>query len=217
MNILKGDISITDNLDFTREVIFNNSPTLKIIAVEENGAISRDHRNVVDGRIFLPPIESMMAEVDGNRAAYEMNYVNLFCQPQVDEFVGSIISSLMLGNDILVYVDDLNSNATRYMMDIFFKRYGIMFGVAGSKNHYYDLSCIPMWLKYALKCGIINGRDYLYALPVNTPIPNDIMESLIMEFRPYCKTYVEAAAYINSLVYKFKEKPALIFPVYKEG
>ena len=38
MQILKGDISITDNIQFVREILYSNIPNTKIISLDETNS-----------------------------------------------------------------------------------------------------------------------------------------------------------------------------------
>lgn len=219
MIILKGDISITDNEKFVSDMLIPaNQGKIKIISLDDTQDIFPfEHPDVIGGTCLLPPIDAQQAEVDGDEFAYDMCYAEHLAEPAIDNFVGALIVSLMSGINLLVYIPTMEGNTAKKLMEMFWKRYGIGMGIIGFKNHEYDESCIPIWLQYAYVAGVINGRDYLYAMPVDAPIPDDMMGCLIYEFAQPFDTYQKHIDFINSLKYKLKESPKLILPFHQNN
>lgn len=217
MQILKGDISITDNIQFVREILYSNIPNTKIISLDETNVIPLEHPNVIGGTCLLPPIDALIAEADGDEIMFDQHYSELFITPFVDQFVGALIVSLMSGTNLLLYYPELDTNIAPKLMEQFWRRYGIGIGIINQKPKVYDESCIPIWLGYAYTLKAINGRDYLYAYPVGCAIPDHILQYLIMEISPVANNYDERVQYIYSLVEKFKKKPNLVIPIFEDN
>ena len=217
MQILKGDISITDNINFVKEVLYSNIPNTKVISLDENNAIPLEHPNVIGGTCLLPPIDALIAEADGDEMLFDQVYSEHFMTPFVDQFVGALIISLMRGTNILLYYPELDTNIAPKLMEQFWRRYGIGIGIINQKQKVYDESCTPMWLGYAYTAKAINGRDYLYAFPINCQIPDMILQYLIIELSPVVDNYEGKVQYIYDLVEKFKQKPDLIIPIFEDN
>lgn len=213
--VLKGSISITDNLNFINEVLYS-MPYTRVISLDENNTINTEHPNVIGGTCLLPPINALIAEADGDEGLFDMYYAEHFTTSFVDMFMGAIINYLISGGDLVIYYPELNSIIASKLMDMIWKRYGIGIGIVGQKEHFYDYSCLPIWLGYAYTNKVINARDYLKVMPTNVIIPDLIMNQIIFEISPLEDDYNDSVNYIYSLVHKFKEKPGLIIPIYRK-
>ena len=213
--ILTGDISITDNLQFVQEILFNNSIDTKIISLDENNSLPLDHPRVLGGKCLLPPIDALIAAEDGDEASFDMFYSENFMNPFTDQFVGAMIIYLMRGGNLLLYYPEFKCTAAGpKILDQFWRRYGINIGIIGERPHYYDVSCTPIWLNYAYSIGNIDCKNYLYLYPEGATIPDNIMYRLISELSLYVDGgYENLTNYIYGLVHKYKEKPNLIIPI----
>ena len=214
-NILKGDISITDNIQFVRELMYSNLPSIKIISLDESNSLPLEHPAIIGGTCLLPPIDALIAEADGDEPEFDRIYSDHFMTPFIDQFVGALIVSLMNGNNLVIYYPELDTNIAPKLMEQFWRRYGIGIGIVNQKQPVYDDTCIPIWLGYAYTIGVITGRDYLYAYPINTQIPQRILDLLLLEFKPIGDSYNDKINYIYSLIYKFKENSNLIIPIHE--
>lgn len=220
MEILKGDITLTDNLEFVKEILFSNSPNTKIISLDESNSIPLEHPNVIGGICLLPPIDALIAEADGDEELYNQYYYDHFTNPSVEQFVAAVVILLMSNINLLVYIPEIDqTNTAKKLMEMFWRRYGIGMGVMSNtiqKSHNYDYSASPIWLGFAIKSNVISCRDYLYAYPIDCSIPDDILQYIIMDISPLGDSYTDKANYIYSLVYKLKEKPNLIIPIFED-
>lgn len=215
MSILRGDISITDNYEFAHEMLFSNQD-LKILTLDENNQLPLEHPNVIGGNCFLPPIDALIAEAEGNEYIFNRAYEEMFVNNiEIEQFIATIIMRLMMGNNILIYTPEINNNAIPKFMDIIFKRYGISIGIINNRPCMYDDSCTPMWLRYTYFFGMISSRDYLYLLPTNCIIDQDIMDRLIIDISPVKFDYQSKVDYILYLCKRYKECPDLIIPFYQ--
>lgn len=206
---------MTDNLEFTKEILFSNTPNTKIVSLDEDGALPLDHPNVLGGTCLLPPVDAMIAEEDGNEALYDAIYTEIFDAPFLAQYVGALVIYLFNGGNLLLYVPDLNSNTAKELRNIFWKRYGIGIGVMGQVNMFLDNSCIPMWLEMIYGANAMSPIQFLYLYPEKVVIQPPFMDKLLTELSPFGKTYQDKMDYIMSLVHKLKEKPNLVIPIYK--
>lgn len=208
--VLKGDISITDNINLVRDLIFSNAPNVKIITLEEEGILPLNHPNVIKGTCLLPPMEALIAEADGDERLFDTIYSDYFNTPFMFEFMSALMASLYNGNNIVLYYYELNgNNIIPKLRQHVFQRYGIYIGVLGTQDICrYDLKCLPIWLSHMFLINGLSARDFLINYPPNLNIPQNIMDKIIMEIKPY-GNLTEKEKYIYTLVIKLKEHPNL--------
>lgn len=206
----KGDISITDNVNLVRDIIFSNTPNIKIITLEEDGILPLNHPNVIKGTCILPPVEALIAEADGDENLFDTIYSDYFNTPFMFEFISALMISLYNGNNIVFYYYELDgNNVIPKLRQHMFQRYGIYIGVLGTRDICkYDNRCLPIWLSHTFMINGITAREFLINYPPNLNIPQNIMDKIIIDMNPYGNLQ-EKEKYIYSLVIKLKEHPNL--------
>lgn len=211
IQILKGDISFTDNINLVRDIIFSNTPNVKVITLEEEGILPLNHPNVVKGTCMLPPVEALIAEADGDEKMFDTIYSDYLSTPFMIEFVSALMLSLYSGNSLILYYYELDgNNIVPKIRQHIFQRYGIYIGILGSNDICkYDNRCLPIWLSSIYMINGISVRDFLLYYPINVTISQNIMNKILMEMRPYGNSLEEKEKYIYSLVAKFKQHPNL--------
>lgn len=218
--ILKGNIYITTDENIIREAIYNR-PDVKVISLTEEGQLKDiDPRCYVSGTILLPPLDAIIAEIDGDEQKYDMIYFAHMSSPSVKEYMSSIIAFLYKGGKLLLYFPSENYNNTlKKMLYFILIQYGIHIGIIGDTNPdnarcYFDanLECLQLDLIY-FYTGIMDWREYLYMYPLNFPISNQILDILMNQIRPYGNTYEERLNVIQRLRVGIKENPNLINPI----
>ena len=217
--ILKGNILITTDKNIIYETI-NMRPDIKIISLDEDNSIGLDPSVFVPGTILLPPVEAIIAEVDGNEEKYDMIYSNHLISDPVKEYMSSILAFLYKGGKLLLYYPGEDYNNTIIKMLFFIMvTYGIHVGIIGDQNPdnatcYYDanLENIQLDLIYYYT-RIINWREYLYYYPLNYPISDQIMNLLLTQIQPYGNTFQEKLEVINRLRVGIKKNRNLINPI----
>ena len=212
--ILKGDISITDNGKFIMDIV-NSPPTnnVKIISMEDVPSIDINLPNVIGGAFLLPPIDAMMAASNGDEAMFDQIYVDHLNSPTVVEFISLIMTVLYRGTSLILFYPEDDLNLKGKILDIFWKRYGIMIGEIGTRQCQYDISCTPIWLESIFNTGTMDPFDLLYLYPEDALIQDRLIYKLILAIMPVGDTYQEKANYIVSLRHKLKEKRDLIVPI----
>lgn len=212
--ILKGDIEITDNIDFVREIMYSNIPNTKIISLDENGTLPLDHPNVLGGVCLLPPMDALIAEADGDEQSFDIIYFNHFSEPFVEQFVVALITFLFKGGHLILYYPELNSVIGTKLLQMFWNKYGINIGRVGFSNCSYDKSCTPIWLGYMYSIDILSSYELLYLYPNDALIPQQIMDKLLLDISPYRKDFQDKVDYILALRSKLKEQPYLKIPIH---
>lgn len=214
--ILKGDIQITDNIGFVREMMYSNVPNIKIISLDEDGKLPLDHPNVLGGLSLLPPMDALIAEADGDEQSFDIIYFNHFTDPMVEQFVVALIAYLFsIGGHLIMYSPDINSLITNKLIQMFWKRYGIGIGVIGFSECTYDDSCIPIWLGFLYSIHNIGPIEMLYLYPNEALISQSIMDQLLIELSPFGETYQDKINFILDLRIKVKENPKVKIPIYQ--
>lgn len=207
--ILKGDISLTDNIQAVREILYSNNPQVKIVTLEEDGMLPLNHPNVLSGACLLPPIDALIAEADGDENLFDSIYFEHFNQPFQFQFIAALMTALYLGTNLILFIPELDTNVPMKLKQHFYLRYGIDLGIVGLKPCQYDPKCIPMWLQFIYVVNGISARELLYYYPVNAVIPPNMMDKLLVELKPYGKSLQDKENYILYLCSRYKEKPNL--------
>lgn len=213
--ILKGDIQITDNIDFVREIMYSNIPNTKIISLDESCSLPLDHPNILGGACLLPPMDALIAEADGDEQSFDIIYFNHFSEPFVEQFVIALIVFLFKGGHLIMYYPELDTNIAPKLLQMFWNKYGISIGKIGFNECIYDESCTPIWLGYIYSIDIINPYELLYLYPNDAMIPQQIMDKLLLDISPYGSGYQDKVNFILDLRYKIKEQPKLKVPIYQ--
>ena len=218
LSLAPGDISITDNLDFVRDVLTQNPyPTamVKVLDLEQDSpTLPLEHPNVIGGRVLLPPIDALIAEQDGDEQRYNVLYTNYFQEPTASAFMEALISALLLGTSIILYLPNPEGFMTpRKLMEVVGYLYGIHIGVVGEIPARYeitDVSCVKCWLCGAYKNNAITPREFLYLYPTPQDNPN-MISKLISDIGLFDNNPVDT---LNRLSMQLKEKPDLIVPLF---
>lgn len=217
--ILKGNILITSDKNIIYETI-QMRPDIKIISLDESNELGIDPSMYISGTILLPPVDALIAEVDGNEEKYNLCYTVYLSSPPVKEYMASILAFLYKGGKLLLYFPNQEYNNTMKMMLYFIlKIYGIHIGILNDPNIdnatcYYDANFEPYQLDLIyFYTGIIDWREYLFNYPLNIPISDQIFNILMNQIKPYGKTIEERVEVINRLRSGIKKNPYLINPI----
>jgi hypothetical protein len=215
--ILKGSIMLATNINQINQVL-TRMPDTKIISMSEERDI--DPRYVLSGTILLPPIEAIIAEVDGNEQKYDMIYSRYLFSSNVKEYMASILAYLYKGGKLILYfpVKEYN-NSINKLLGALLTMYGIHVGIIGDPNKdnatcYFDsnLEAFQLDLIYYYT-GIIDWREYLYYYPINFPISDQMMNILFNNIRPYGDNFEQRLNVINRLRVGIKANPYLSVPI----
>jgi len=184
--ILKGSIDITDNLQFVQEMISIGNLNLVIINLDEYNDQIRGE-NVIQGAELLPPPAAVIAEQDGDMTAYNYIYDSWYNDPSIQLFVTGLITTLYRGKNILFYYPELNDQESitiPKLFEMFWRRFGIRFGVTGVSPAYYDFKSTPVWLNLMFQYGVVGVNEYLTLYPDDARIQPREMERLVSIVKP---------------------------------
>lgn len=216
-----GDMSITDNLDFVMDILVQNpyhETMVKVIDLEDSPqALPKEHPNVIGGRVLLPPIDALIAEQDGDEGKYDRIYITYFQEEVVQNFMEALISALILGTSLILYLPNNEGFQTpRKLMQVIEYLYGIRLGIIGMRPSEYNMndpSAVKCWLCGAYKCNALTPREFLYLYPGDIDNPT-ILTKLIVDLNPVDQNPVP---YFNRLSRLLKEKPNLIVPLFRNN
>ena len=211
--ILRGDLSITDNFEFIRDIITSPpNDNIKVISLEEVPTIDLNLPNVIGGSFLLPPIDAMMAAANSDEEMFTQLYVEHLNNPAVTEFIALIITVLYRGTNLILFYPDDDLNLKGNILDILWKMYGIAVGEIGLRQCQYDVSCTPIWLNLIYMTGALNPMELLYLYPEKALLEDRLIYNLITAIRPIGDTYQEKAQFILDLRHKLKENKNVIVP-----
>ena len=199
--ILKGTIYLTD-----REEVVYNAPRNNtiIVSLDEDGALINDE-SILVGTCLLPPIESKIAEADGDEQKYNYYYEAHLNESFQQEFMAALISYLYKGGNLLLFLPEMDNYTKEKLLFFIYKVFGIHIGVLYDPNPmnatcYYDQTCIPIWLNLMYTVDVLNAFEYLALYPLDAQFNNTfIMEKLIFQIRPLSDTINEKVKYILHL------------------
>ncbi len=214
--ILKGSIDITDNLQFVQEMISIGNLNLVIINLDEyNEQIKGE--NVIQGAELLPPPAAVIAEQDGDMTSYNYIYDSWYNEPAIQLFITGLITTLYRGKNILFYYPDLKDQESitiPKMFEMFWRRFGIRFGVIGVSNVYYDFKSTPVWLNLMFQYGVVGVNEYLTLYPDDARIQPREMARLVSIVRP---TEQDKPKAILEYQKKLKQNPKTIRVLFDIG
>lgn len=218
--VAPADISMTSNLDLVMDILIQNPyPETKVKVINlsmDSPTLPAEHPNLIGGTVLLPPIDALCAEQDGDEAKYNRLYLAYFQEDRVNLFMEALISALLLGTNIVLYVHDSAEfeSTPRKLREVVGYLYGIHIGSLGQFPVQYEIQdhrCVKCWLTAAYKCNAITPREFMYLYP--GPIDSDeMLNKLIYDLCPLDEDKVK---FVQELTAKLKEKPDLIVPLFQ--
>lgn len=215
MNLLTGKILLTDDIGVIHKILSCHNEGMKVLSLDEDGALDLNDPNTIGGTILLPPVECRIAEMDGDMATYDHIYRNYMASESVDKFMSAIIIYLFKGGNLMCYHPDIRSTAILKMADMIASIYGIRLGVCQHPEFpvRYSSKFIHIWLWILYNTGTIDPITYLKLMPLNVPLPDFAIEKLLMDIKPFGSTIQEQVETLYRLRVRYKEKP-LIVPIF---
>ena len=215
--ILKGNILITADKNIIFQALQANDPGLKILSLDEDNTLGFEDERIIKATVLLPPIDAKIAELDGDEQKYDIIYsIHLQTDP-VKQYMAGILAFLYNRGRLLLYYPDQEYNNTKIkLLSFIMALYGIHIGILGDPNPdnatcYYDanLEYIQLDLIYQFT-RIIDWRGYLIMYPIEYPIPDQVLNILFIEIRPYGKDFEERMKEIDRLRSRLKQNPNTI-------
>ena len=213
--ILTGQFLVTDHKQELVNILATNAPDVRVIDLEEGETtFPLDHPMVFGGVQLLPPVDSIIAEQDGNPDAYLEFYLRRLSEPEQEEYMTALLCYLCNGGNIIVYIPDLKSNLALMFRQAMNIKYGILAGEFPISQALYEYDFAPVWLWKMYSRGFMNADILLRLFPLGMQIPDFMMERLIIDLNPYGETYDEKIRAIYSYKERIKENPKLIYPLF---
>lgn len=214
---LLGDIYITTDKNIVFETM-NMRPDVKLISLDEDNELRIDPKYFISGSILLPPIEAIIAEVDGNEQKYDYIYSTHLSSEPVKEYIACLIAFMYKGGSVLLYYPDSDyKNTLTKLLFFIMSIYGIHIGLIGDPNNgicyldgRYEGFCLDIMYYYT---RIIDWREYLYQYPSNLPINDSIMNIILEQMKPYGNTYKEKIDTVLRIRERIKRNPKIIIPI----
>lgn len=221
MFTLTGQIFITDKVEVVNN--FPITPLSRIINLDEDDVLPKNVPYIIGGQNLLPPINSKIAEADGNEAAYDEYYSRHLLEPGQQTFIAALISFLFKGGQLLLFLPELGYSLTcDKLLEHVLKLYGIHIGKIGYESNeyhkvteaelhcFYDINYTPMWLDMVYMSGVISPYQYLADYPPQMNLGNgnpDLTEKLIIDLRPVGYTLSDKMREINLLRDRLRYNP----------
>lgn len=212
---LTGRIDITDDLPFVLQAIQSQDPSLVIINLDEDNEQLKHSQNVLGGTEFLPDVNCIYAEIDGDEQTYDYLYSMHFQDPHLVQYVTALIAVLHMGKNILMYYPTLDPAETKTvpkLIDQFWNNFGIGIGLLGYNIGVYDNNRIDLWAKLLYTGRMIGPMEFLAVFPSQCSLETSIMELLLADIRPFADDFQQGINYILSIWKHIKERPDLKIP-----
>lgn len=214
---LLGDIYITTDKNIVFETM-NMRPDVKLISLDEDNELRIDPKYFISGTILLPPVEAIIAEVDGNEQKYDYIYSSHLSSEPVKEYIACLIAFMYKGGSVLLYYPDSDyKNTLTKLLFFIMTIYGIHIGLIGDPNNgvcyldgRYEGFCLDIMYYYT---RIIDWREYLYQYPSSLPINDSIMNIILEQMKPYGDTYKEKLDTVLRIRERIKKNPKIIVPI----
>lgn len=212
--ILTGQFLITDNRSEVMNMISSNAPNLRVMDLEEEASLPLDHPMVVNGIPLLPPVDSIIAEQDGNAQAYFGFYYDRLGEPEQEDFMTAIICYLCNGGIMIGFVPDLKFVMPNMLRRVLDARYGIRIGMYPMEQTLYNYDYAHIWLWKMYTVGFIDAKMYLKLFPVEQHIPDYAISKLIYDTNIYGTDYNDKVQTLERIKDRMKVPNRCIVPVY---
>ena len=215
-----GTLSVSNDLDFVMTILNNDfDKVYKVIVVDQDGEFPVPLGGpVLGGSVLLPPYEILSLFMDGNRPAFMAAYFDyLEANQHAREYICTIMASLYLGNQIILYVkSDLVTEfpVQEVLLSYLWNRYYISPAMPGVPFMVHNMDMI---IADCYRLGVIDGWSYLsnYNGPIGA---NNELNILMNEFQPYMNpnpSIKDVIIYFENLRYSLRSsgRKELIIPM----
>ena len=215
-----GTLSVSNDLDFVMTILNNDfDKVYKVIVLDQDGEFPVPLGGpVLGGSVLLPPYDILSMFMDGNAQGFRGKYYEyLEFNPQAREYIATIMASLYLGNQIILYIKpDLVTEfpVQEVILNYLWNRYFISPAMPGVPFMVHNMDMI---IAECYKLGVIDGWTYLsnYNGPIG--VQNELA-ILMNEFQPYMNpnpTAQDVVNYFEGLRYTLRSsgKQELIMPI----
>lgn len=186
MNFFKGNIGLIYDPNIVTDILFND-PAVIVISLDEDNdkpQLNPDNNPRVNmGTILLPEVDALGALFSGDFEMFQMQYYMHLNQPEVSEFIFFLIGLAYRGYKIILYYPDDSSEIIQYLHAFIEQNYGMHICIPSKANDLfaYDINKIPMYLSGIYYQGIISADEYLFKMPANIEIPENIFAKLMYD------------------------------------
>lgn len=204
MDFFKGNIGLIYDPNIVTDILFND-PAVVVISLDEDNDKPQLHPEnnprVSMGTILLPEVDTLWALSSGDFETFQMKYYMHLNDPEVAEFIFFLIGMAYKGFKVVFYYPDDTSEAIQYLYAFIEQNYGIHICIPSKQNDLfaYDINKIPMYLGGIYYQGIITPEEYLYMMPINAIIPDQIMNKLMLDMYSVGNTNEERISVIQKL------------------
>lgn len=211
--ILNGHISAhTDMRDL--ECVYDDG--LVIIDLDEEPRKPRSFggRRVIKGTCLIPPVDALIAEADGNEAVFNAIYYKHFTSPEVQLFLGAIVTFLFKGGNMAIYYPTDNEVLVYKLIEMMDYTIGVRpsfrtFNISGIFNP--DFA--PTWIEMIFDTDSVDPYLLLTVYPCDKPISGLLLDKFIYVLRIPGRTYQDKVDTVFRLRERLKTKQ-VISPFY---
>ena len=215
-SFFKGNIGLIYDPNIVCDILYND-PAVVVISLDEDNdkpMLNPDNNpRVTMGTVLLPEVDAMWSLSSGDFNMFQMQYYEHLKSPEVAEFIFIMIGAAYVGRKIVLYYPDDSSEVIQYLYKFIEAEYGLHIVIPSRANDafMFDPNRIPMYLGGIYYGSMITADEYLYKMPINAIIPNQIYDKLFFDMSIIADTIEQKKAVIDKLkLNKNKTNPFMI-------
>ena len=173
-NLLSGQLIAVYNKMMAIDSRKNNCDVIYV--GDMTGLNSYEANMFINGSILIPNVRAMQYLVIDEKNSYRKEYLmQLNTDPNVSEYIETIVCALFKGKTIVLYVPEeaLEFNYHEILFQFFRNAVGLNIQKGPNDPFYFDTSYTPQILTILLKYQMIDRWYYLYMMPEE--LMNDMM------------------------------------------
>ena len=215
-NFFKGNFLIMCNIKDIKYILMNTNPQSMLWVINLDEEYTDPILNsplVVPGTVLLPPIEAMWAEVDMDFEKFEALYHAHLMNQECKEFIYVLLGFLYRGGTLILHYPDPDTYSIKYLYKFFEIEYGIHISTNVEDPFRYNPTYIPMFDNNLYFFGIISAYEYLYEMPLEVQIPDDLYLKIDYDLHVPKETMNGKRNLIDIIKVKIKSNPKTKFAI----
>lgn len=180
MKLINGSVTVVYDLNMATNALQNGC---KVIYLgDPTGCTEPIMRNFIMGTIFLPRVEFMQELVSGQNDTFTQHYTNqLYSDPNVFEFLKTIILALHQGMNIIIYIpqESLGFGFHQLLFNTIYNMCGIHPQMNQNDSFFIDPSFTQMIAEILYCSNFLSLEQFIGALPLDVFTNQQLFHNMI--------------------------------------
>ena len=193
MNMVANDIK---NIDF-------------MLVATITSTESYEAPNIYYAGVLMPPTDMLMKWADGDYLILQNEYPQYLLSKDCDDMIVALIASMTKRNVVLYIPKDEYDVYGELLLRHLYLVFGITCNTPFSR-----FSVIPEKIPFIMAkfymLNIMDPQEFLMSYPINYPLPDFVINKLVMDIRPVCNmnmTFLDYKNYFENLRRPKLEQP----------